>query len=372
MLISQNQYAFFELLRAGLWEKEARLSQYNDIDFGAIMRLAEEQSVIGLITAGLERVADLKVPKEITLQFVGSTLQIERQNQSMNDFINWLLQWLKEENVRTLIVKGQGIAQCYERPLWRLCGDVDFIVDEENYKRGKIALSKVATFVHEENPFDKHFSVDVKGFVVELHGSMRSMLTKRADDSTDAIQEDAFRKDKKRVWDNKGTSVFLPCPDDDIIFVFTHILKHFFHYGIGLRQVCDWCRLLYTYHNEMDINLLESRLKSMGLMSEWKVFSSMTVNWLGMPVEAMPFYSPANCWKRKGDRAMSFILETGNFGHKRDNSRYRESSATLQKLKSLWQHTCDSARHFFIFPIDAVKIWCRMFALGISDAFKGK
>ena len=33
-----NSKVFFELLRAGLWEKEARLSQYKDIDFSAIYK----------------------------------------------------------------------------------------------------------------------------------------------------------------------------------------------------------------------------------------------------------------------------------------------------------------------------------------------
>lgn len=40
MILDNNQGAFFELLRAGLWGKDARLSQYKDIDYSAIMRLA--------------------------------------------------------------------------------------------------------------------------------------------------------------------------------------------------------------------------------------------------------------------------------------------------------------------------------------------
>ena len=74
-----NIQAFFEIIRAGLWEKEASLSQFDNIDYAGILKLAEEQSVVGLVTAGLERVSDVKVPKEVLLQFIGSTLQIEQQ-----------------------------------------------------------------------------------------------------------------------------------------------------------------------------------------------------------------------------------------------------------------------------------------------------
>lgn len=43
----KNIVAFFALLRAGLWEKEVRLAPYGEIDFSAVLDLAEEQSVVG-------------------------------------------------------------------------------------------------------------------------------------------------------------------------------------------------------------------------------------------------------------------------------------------------------------------------------------
>lgn len=54
MQLDKDQQAFFELLRAGLWEKDARLSPYKDINYSAVMRLAEEQSVVGLLLQGLK------------------------------------------------------------------------------------------------------------------------------------------------------------------------------------------------------------------------------------------------------------------------------------------------------------------------------
>ena len=82
--LNSNTQVFLELLRAGLWENEAHLSRYNDIDYASIIQLAEEQSVVGLVTAGLEQVKDVKVPQEWLLQLIGRTLQIEQQNKDMN------------------------------------------------------------------------------------------------------------------------------------------------------------------------------------------------------------------------------------------------------------------------------------------------
>ena len=117
--------AFFALVCAGLWEKEVCLSQFGEVDYGRILELAQEQSVVGLVAAGLEHVVDVKVPKEDVLQFVGLTLQEEQRNTAMNAFIAQIVQKMRDEDIYTLLVKGQGIAQCYERPLWRTSGDID-------------------------------------------------------------------------------------------------------------------------------------------------------------------------------------------------------------------------------------------------------
>ena len=73
--MDNDQRAFFELLRAGLWEKEVRLSPYKDIDFSAIMKLAEEQSVVGLVAAGLEHVAELIGPTVVLYHYFGLSHQ---------------------------------------------------------------------------------------------------------------------------------------------------------------------------------------------------------------------------------------------------------------------------------------------------------
>lgn len=358
---------FFSLVRAGLWEKETSFSS-KGVAYPEVRRLANEQSLMGVVAAGLGHLQGDEFPEDEAVQYIGRALKIEKKNADINVFIARIARRLKEEGIGYVMVKGQGVAQCYEKPMWRASGDVDLLLDEESYQRAKLFLTSIAESVHEENPFDKHFSAIVEGWVVELHGSMRSMLTKRADHMIDMVQKDTFENRRFRIWKNGSIDILLPNADDDVIYVFTHILKHFFHYGIGLRQVCDWVRFLFTYQSEIDLNLLESRLRAMKLMSEWKAFGALAVDWLGMPSDAMPFYSSAAGWKRKARRILSFVLETGNFGHNRiQTTSLATQSPIVQKLASYWQHTCDSVRHFFIFPVDAVRIWIRMTSEGVKD-----
>ena len=103
MNTNTNTKVFLELVRAGLWEKEVRLSQFDNIDFSEVYRLAEEQSVIGMVAAGIDHVVDVKVPQVWALQFAGQTIQLEQRNKAMNVFIAGLIDKHRKENVYTLV-----------------------------------------------------------------------------------------------------------------------------------------------------------------------------------------------------------------------------------------------------------------------------
>lgn len=350
-----NTKAFIVLVRAGLWEKEARLSQYGEVDFSEIYHLAEEQSVIGLVSAGLEHVTDYNTPKEIILQFVGSTLQLEQRNQHMNVFLKWLVEKLKAEGVSALLVKGQGIAHCYERPLWRASGDVDLLLDSENYEKAKKVLKPLSDAVAEEETLTKHQALTIRGFEVELHGRMPFLLSRCVDTVIDVAIKESTSEGKVRVWNYDGTEIYLPAVDNDVMLVFTHFLHHFFIEGVGLRQICDWCRLLWTYRSELNVVLLEQRLQKMGLMTEWKVFASLAVEILGMPEDAMPFYDSR--FKVKVERVLRRILECGNFGHNNDLSYRIRYKGISYKIVATWRRFFDFASLAHVFPIDAPKFF---------------
>ncbi len=384
MKFIDNQQAFFTLVRAGLWEHEAKLLPFRGIDFAVLQQLAEEQSVVGLITAGLEHVTDMTVPKEELLQFIGLSLQLEHQNKQMNTFIEGLVDRMRMADIYTLLVKGQGIAQCYERPLWRASGDVDFFLDDDNYEKAKKFLIPLASSVEPERVSAMHLGMtilenfgtndqgQVDPWVVELHGSLRCGLSKRIDKGLDEIKSDAFHGRKVRTWMNGRTPVLLLKPDEDAIYVFTHILEHFYKGGIGIRQICDWCRLLWTYREEIDHQLLEKRLRKMGLMTEWKAFGVLAVDELGMPAEAMPLYSPEKKWSRKAGRICAFIMEVGNFGHNRDSSYFEKYPYVIRKVFSLARRCSDLAHHARIFPLDSLRFFPHIVFNGLRSAARGE
>lgn len=196
----RNIEEYFELVRAGLFpDNQARILAHGTaVDWAEIYRLAEEQSVIGLVAAGLETLpVSERPPQEVVLQFIGSTLQLEQRNKAMNVFVAEIIELLRRNGVYCLLVKGQGIAQCYEKPLWRACGDVDLLLSEDNYHKAKRVLGEIAESVGQEtvkNKERKHQEYQIGGWMVELHGTMHTSLARRIDKEIDLVQRRLLHK----------------------------------------------------------------------------------------------------------------------------------------------------------------------------------
>lgn len=386
-----NQQVFLALLRAGLWEEvkeNLNPNLFEILDWGVVQQLAEEQSVIGLVTAGIEKFtaynffaeSDLTsrcsapfqgVPLAEKLTLLGKCQLIEQHNAAMNQFVGELVDNMRNAGIYAVLVKGQGIAQCYERPLWRASGDVDFLLSDDDYDKAKRFLLLLATDSGKDYEGSKHLGLTIDNFKVELHGNQCCGLSKRMDAVINEVQRDVFFGGNVRLWQNDDTQVFLPGVDCDVIFVFTHFLKHFYKGGLGLRQICDWCRLLWTYKDEIDVYKLEVRLHQMRLVTEWKAFAAFAVDWLGMPIDAMPLYDASNRWKRKARRIEDFVMMSGNFGHNRDSSYWVKYPYLIRKAFSMKRRMGDLIRHARIFPLDSIRFFPNIMRNGFRLAVKG-
>lgn len=372
-MTNKNQQVFFALVRAGLWEKDVQLLPYGEVDYTAVMRLAQEQTVVGLVAAGLEHVKDVKIPQEWALQFAGQTLQLEQRNTAMNSFIASIVKRMQDAGIYTLIVKGQGVAQCYERPLWRSSGDVDFFLNEENFLKAREFLRHLVEDGYTPSNDDaRNISAKLSSWDIELHTDMYCDLSGKIDRGIKEVQKCVFYEGRVRIWMDGHTQVFLPDVNNDIIIIFTHFLKHFYKGGLGIRQICDWCRLLWTYRDTIDLSLLERRLKNMRILTEWKAFAAFAVDILGMPSDAMPLYSSADCWNRKARRIMLYIMKVGNMGHNRDLSFYGEKNRLIRKVKAFNMRTSVLITHFRIFPLNTFAFFPYMVYTGLKSYFRGE
>ena len=366
--------AFFFLTRAGLFGRTEHADSLllDDVDWEEVYQLAKEQSVVGLVEEGIQVLQDewLRVhgspllPQKWAVKFAYASLKLEQYNLGMNQFIAGLIQRLDKRDIHAFLLKGQGVAQSYNKPLWRSCGDVDLLLKEEDYQRAKDFLLPLASSSEPEIMFKQHLGLKIGGWQVELHGSLRCGYSFRIDMELDKLRHEAFYGGDVRHWMNRNVPISLLGRENDAVYVFVHFLNHFYKGGVGIKQICDWCRLLWSFRDSLDLVKLESRLKNMGLMSEWRAFGMYAVEYLGMPKEAMPFYVDDEKWKRKAKRIHLFIMKTGNMGHNR-RTKKKNNSLLLKKMRSSKERFCDLANHLMIFPLDTLKFSLSIFLNGL-------
>jgi len=406
-MMDNSKRAFFELVKAGLWDginDDFNLDLNEKVDWEKVYQLAQEQTVQGLVLAGIERFnkynhnvnandgstyspqVKLNILQVLLLQWIGEVQMIEQRNKEMNVFISELIEKLRKEDIYTILVKGQGVAQCYEKPLWRSCGDVDLFLSYDNYQKAKSFLMPLASSVEEEYVREKHLGMTIDGCVVELHGHLFSGLSSRVDGELDSLRKDTFYKGEVRSWMNGQTTIFLLKAENDAFYVFTHILQHFYKEGVGLRQICDWCRLLWTYKDSLNYELLEQRIKRAGLMSEWKAFYNLASRYLGMPVldsqdsqtrmsdhrSSASFMVHDSRFDKKADRIMEFVLKSGNMGHNRDMSHFYKKPYLVRKCISTGRRVSDLINHARTFPLDSLRFFPRIIFNGLKSAMRGE
>lgn len=387
-MIDNSIDAFFALIKAGLWGVSNDKASHNQnldgiTEWDNVYQLTQEQSVLGLALQGIESLrilnVNLNIPQVLLLKWIGEVQLIERRNKAMNAFVAELIEKLYNHGVDVILVKGQGVAQFYENPLRRTSGDVDLLLIKDNYQKAQKILIPISSLTEPEDSAKKHLAINIYGWTVELHGTLRCGLSKRIDKVLDSVGNDTMRGEKPegrgkiaREWKNGETNIHLLAVENDVFYIFIHILQHFYKGGIGLRQICDWCRLLWSYKDSLDYNLLEQQIKKAGLVNEWRAFNAFVVSFLGMPKEAMPLYVDSSKWQKKAEKIRGFIFEVGDFGRNRDASYYGKYPFLIRKTMSFGQRLKDVTRHARIFPLDSVRFFFGILYNGIVSSLRGE
>lgn len=262
--------AFLKLLRLGLWSDipcgpevifPAPLSHS---EWKAIADEARRQAVAGIVYAGIERLPDTILPPPSGLvRWVAAAGAIETQNLRISGAITSLARIFSEAGLNPVLLKGHSVARHYARPELRQSGDIDIYFPTTG-EFGR-ASDIVASLGHRpERHSDGSMVYDFRGIVVEHHPELLD------------IHASGHRREAKRIIADEG---FVPSPDFpgmlepspvlEYLLVSTHIMKHSFGVGVGLRQICDYARLRADLANTADKAEIVGLTASLGL-SRWR------------------------------------------------------------------------------------------------------
>lgn len=348
LLSSERQ--LLALVKASLWQENADEASFSsdEVDWQTIGSLALQQTVgILVFEAALSLPQNLRPPKE-WIQKAFSFIEVNRRTHMLIDgCVAESVSRLRDEGIPTVLLKGQAYARSYPRPDMRQCGDIDLYVGVDRYLHAYEAVKEFG-WKREEKflPTAKHYGCWIRGIRIELHRIAGQLPSHSADRKFQQWSQTQLNESPEYLMLG-GEKVKVPTPVFDVVFVFLHLYHHFLNGGIGLRHVCDWTMLMHAHAKDINPFELEKILKEYRLLSGWKSFAPIAVDYLGLPEAECPMYSIHN--RKKSERILSIIMKEGNFGRASRNHNPRPESYIAGKIHSF---RLNSLRLFKRLPID--------------------
>lgn len=314
--------ALFALLQAGLWGRfdgaAASAFPLSAGEWERVFTLARQQTVTGIAFRGLDFLPEEAAPPMgIMAKWMAHADRIEQSNRVMNETVAKLYGHFASAGVEAVLQKGQGVAAMYPEPLLRECGDIDLYFP--GHDGVSDPLAGIDGAVREKQP-DDSWSYVVDGIIVEHHTDLLDIQSPRAKRYVKRlIEEKGFEK----VVTGDGVEVLVPAPEVNLLLLSSHILKHAFGVGIGLRQFCDYAVVRRYYEGRVNEEEMREIWRMTGLEKWQDLLEGFLVKKTGVLLDIVlkggnfGVYSkdrenvPRARWARK---VQTFKALTGNIG----------------------------------------------------------
>ena len=303
--------ALFALLQAGLWGRfdEVGVSAFplSAGEWERVFTLARQQTVTGIAFRGLDFLPEEAAPPMgIMAKWMAHADRIEQSNRVMNETVAKLYGHFASAGVEAVLQKGQGVAAMYPEPLLRECGDIDLYFP--GHDGVSDPLAGIDGAVRERQP-DDSWSYVVDGIIVEHHTDLLDIQSPRAKRYVrKLIQEKGFDK----VMTGDGVEVLVPVPEVNLLLLSSHILKHAFGVGIGLRQFCDYAVARRYYEGRVNVEEMREIWRMTGLEKWQGLLEGFVTGCLGERCHSER--SEESLYKKKTGVLLDIVLKGGNFG----------------------------------------------------------
>lgn len=348
--MERYEEVFFSLLRSGLWGGAPEIPEGFG-DWGKVARLAKSQSVLGVV--GDVMLSEKRIAAQLSAEMKTKIKTFIMANMMTHGKLNGVLvnvvSHLSAAGIRSVLLKGQGLAQYYPKPELRQCGDIDLYVGLERYADSYDVVKPLATQIDDRKALEvgKHYDFFVGKVAVEMHRYSDRYPTPKLDRIYQEVSLKGLNEDLVPLMFS-GQTVYTPSDEYNAFYIFSHLFHHFLINGLGARQLCDWMLFLRARSSHIDMSSLETILRRLDMLKPWQAFGCVLVKYFGMPAESFPFYDSAQ--EHKADNIVRRLLDEGNFGKERDVYKKRGRIYLINKTWAMLAHIGRSIGLLFLFP----------------------
>ena len=327
-MVSQ-QRIFFDFLQFCIGSVAEIPASVKDADWKVLYAIAKKQALIGVLFHGIKQLPKELAPDEdLLMTWMGMAQRIRQQNARLFMDSAKVCKNFEQKGFRCCILKGQGNALLYPDPYMRTPGDIDIYLSGGRKRImeyvNKVCPNQVMRYHHVDFPVMKtaievHFTPSYMFFPIH-NRRMQKWFGKVMDLQC---------SNRVALPDGYG-EICVPTVSFNVVYILSHLYRHVFTEGIGLRQLLDYYFVLAKWHTDLtdsmdlntskslpqitqmntDLDALRHEIKWLGLWKFARAVMFVLREVFGLSEDKM--IAPMD--EKEGKFLLDEIMRGGNFG----------------------------------------------------------
>ena len=350
---------FFDFLRFCIGSDSEIPSSLKEADWKELYAIAKKLCLVGVLFHGIRRLPKELAPEQkLLMQWIVMAEQIRKQNIRLFLDSVKVCQNFENEGFANCILKGQGNALLYPDPYMRTPGDIDIYLTGGRKRVmqyiNKVCPNQVMRYHHVDFPVMKtaievHFTPSYMFF--PIHNSRMQKWFK------EVMGEQCNHR--VSLPDGYG-EIHVPQVSFNVIYILSHLHRHIFTEGIGLRQLLDYYFVLLKWHTDLtnltdsnkslpqmtqintDLDALRHKLKYLGLWKFAQVVMFVMKEVFGLSEDRM--IVPMD--EREGRFLLDEIMRGGNFGQYDTRLGSKENEGKLHRYLRMSLRNLRFVKHY--------------------------
>lgn len=262
--MDNNQEALLALVRAGIGGTNVVLP--DSIDWTTIQTLAKQQGLSAVVLDGVEVSHIESVPLRQKVEWIGEVVQNETIQKEQQNTAEQIAELFHKNGIRTYVLKGTVVAECYPKTLHRMSADFDcFLLAEigetDVWELGNQLIEKAGYQV--DKNFYKNSTFHLPNLTVENHCFMVPFRGNERLKRLEVMLQGILKSDK---GEDSFTDTWLYRPPVMVsaLFLIEHAYSHFLHEGLTWKMVLDWMLFSKKHKDEINWNSLDEQIDEYG------------------------------------------------------------------------------------------------------------
>ena len=355
----KQQKIFFDFLRFSIGSAKDIPDSLKKVDWKELYAIAKKQALLGVLFHGIQRLPKELAPEQkLLMQWMVMAEMIRKQNiKQFQDSVK-VCKNFENEGFANCILKGQGNALLYPDPYMRTPGDIDIYLSGGRRKIMKyvdqVCPNQVMRYHHVDFPVMKtaievHFTPSYMFFPVHNRRMQKWFKEVMGEQCNLRVS----------LPDGYG-EIHMPQVSFNVIYILSHLYRHIFTEGIGLRQLLDYYFVLLKWHTDLtnltdsnkslpqmtlintDLDALRHKLKYLGLWKFAQAVMFVMKEVFGLSEDRM--IVPMD--EREGRFLLDEIMRGGNFGQYDTRLGSKENEGKLHRYLRMSLRNLRFVKHY--------------------------